>query len=91
MSHTAADNNATAYATTAEKIITLVGRIDNIEHCSTRLRLNLYDNSQVIIGSEVSWSPLPSRYLMTKPSISRFTSLMPPVAPKSPMLTSRFS
>ncbi|UYA59642.1 PTS system, beta-glucoside-specific IIA/IIB/IIC component [Pectobacterium sp. F1-1] len=50
MSHTAADNNATAYATTAEKIITLVGGIDNIEHiehCSTRLRFSLYDNSQV--------------------------------------------
>ncbi|WP_052235310.1 beta-glucoside-specific PTS transporter subunit IIABC [Pectobacterium carotovorum] len=50
MSHTAADNNATTYTTTAEKIITLVGGIDNIEHiehCSTRLRLSLYDNSQV--------------------------------------------
>nr|WED68380.1 PTS transporter subunit EIIC [Pectobacterium colocasium] len=50
MSQTAADNNATAYATTAEKIITFVGGIDNIEHiehCSTRLRLSLYDNSQV--------------------------------------------
>ncbi|MDQ5891545.1 MAG: beta-glucoside system component, partial [Pseudomonadota bacterium] len=50
MGHTAADNNATTYTTTAEKIITLVGGIDNIEHiehCSTRLRLSLYDNSQV--------------------------------------------
>ncbi|UUE35037.1 beta-glucoside-specific PTS transporter subunit IIABC [Pectobacterium aroidearum] len=50
MSQTAADNNATAYATTAEKIITFVGGIDNIEHiehCSTRLRLSLYDNGQV--------------------------------------------
>ncbi|MEQ9886730.1 beta-glucoside-specific PTS transporter subunit IIABC [Pectobacterium zantedeschiae] len=50
MGHTTADNNATTYATTAEKIITLVGGIDNIEHiehCSTRLRLSLYDNSRV--------------------------------------------